>query len=33
MVDNLKSAVLKRALGQAPVFNPKYAAYVTVKDM
>jgi transposase len=24
MVDNLKSAVLKRALGQAPVFNPKY---------
>lgn len=33
MVDNLKSAVLKRALGQAPVFNPKYSAYVTVKDM
>ena len=28
MVDNLKSAVLKRALGQAPVFNPKYAAFV-----
>ena len=27
MVDNLKSAVLKRALGQAPVFNPKYAAF------
>ena len=27
MVDNLKSAVLKRALGEAPVFNPKYAAY------
>jgi transposase len=24
MVDNLKSAVLRRALGQAPVFNPKY---------
>jgi len=24
MVDNLKSAVLKRALGQPPVFNPKY---------
>ena len=23
MVDNLKSAVLKRALGQAPVLNPK----------
>jgi hypothetical protein len=27
MVDNLKSAVLKRALGQAPVFNPKYADF------
>lgn len=27
MIDNLKSAVLKRALGQAPVFNPKYAAF------
>jgi transposase/DUF971 family protein len=27
MVDNLKSAVLKRVLGQAPVFNPKYAAF------
>ena len=24
MVDNLKSAVLKRAGGEAPVFNPKY---------
>ncbi|MDZ7580453.1 MAG: IS21-like element helper ATPase IstB [Deltaproteobacteria bacterium] len=24
MVDNLKSAVLKRTLGRAPVFNPKY---------
>jgi transposase len=24
MVDNLKSAVLKRIIGQAPVFNPKY---------
>lgn len=24
MVDNLKSAVLKRVVGQAPVFNPKY---------
>jgi len=24
MVDNLKSAVLKRTVGQAPVFNPKY---------
>jgi transposase len=27
MVDNLKSAVLKRTLGEAPVFNPKYAAF------
>ena len=27
MVDNLKSAVLRRNLGQAPVFNPKYAAF------
>jgi hypothetical protein len=27
MVDNLKSAVLKRALGQAPVLNPKYEAF------
>ena len=24
MVDNLKSAVLRRVLGQAPVFNPRY---------
>jgi transposase len=24
MVDNLKSAVLRRALGEAPVFNPRY---------
>jgi len=24
MVDNLKSAVLKRVTGQQPVFNPKY---------
>ena len=24
MPDNLKSAVLKRAVGQAPVFNPRY---------
>ena len=24
MVDNLKSAVLKRLVGAAPVFNPKY---------
>jgi transposase len=27
MVDNLKSAVLKRALGQAPVLNPKYLEF------
>jgi transposase len=27
MVDNLKSAVLKRAPGAAPVFNPKYADF------
>ena len=27
MVDNLKSAVLGRALGQAPVLNPKYLAF------
>ena len=27
MVDNLKSAVLKRAPGEAPVFNPKYADF------
>jgi len=27
MVDNLKSAVLKRALGEAPVLNPKYLDY------
>jgi transposase len=27
MVDNLKSAVLKRALGEVPVFNPKYLDY------
>lgn len=26
-VDHLKSAVLKRALGEAPVFNPKYADF------
>ena len=24
MVDNLKSAVLKRLIGEAPVFNPRY---------
>lgn len=27
MVDNLKSAVLTRALGEAPVLNPTYAAF------
>jgi transposase len=27
MVDNLKSAVLKRTPGEAPVFNPKYADF------
>ena len=27
MVDNLKSAVLQRLIGQAPVFNPKYLAF------
>src|SRR5215475_10139769 len=29
MVDNLKSAVLTRALGEAPVFNPKYLDFAT----
>jgi transposase len=29
MVDNLKSAVLKHALGEAPVFNPKYLDFAT----
>jgi transposase len=29
MVDNLKSAVLTRVLGQAPVFNPKYLDFAT----
>src|SRR5262245_27695745 len=29
MVDNLKSAVLKRALGEAPVFNPRYRDFAT----
>jgi len=27
MVDNLRSAVLKRLVGEAPVFNPKYQAF------
>jgi transposase len=27
MVDNLRSAVLKRIVGEAPVFNPKYQAF------
>jgi transposase len=29
MVDNLKSAVLKRAVGEAPVLNPKYLDFAT----
>ena len=29
MVDNLKSAVLQRVLGEAPVFNPKYLDFAT----
>jgi transposase len=29
MVDNLKSAVLKRGLGEAPVLNPKYLDFAT----
>lgn len=29
MVDNLKSAVLKRAVGAAPVLNPKYLDFAT----
>jgi transposase len=29
MVDNLKSAVLTRTLGEAPVLNPKYADFAT----
>jgi transposase len=33
MVDNLKSAVLKRAVGDAPVLNPKYLDYVTLRVM
>ncbi len=27
MVDNLKSAVLKRIIGKAPIYNPKYLAF------
>jgi len=27
MIDNLKSGVLKRALGEAPILNPKYADF------
>src|SRR5713101_3503829 len=33
MVDNLKSAVLRRALGEAPVLNPTYADYVAPSVM
>ena len=29
MVDNLKSAVLKRALGQQPVLNPTYIDFAS----
>jgi transposase len=29
MIDNLKSAVLQRLLGEAPVFNPKYLDFAT----
>jgi transposase len=29
MVDNLKSAVLQRVLGEGPVFNPKYLDFAT----
>jgi transposase len=29
MVDNLKSAVLKRIVGKDPVFNPKYLDFAT----
>ena len=29
MVDNLKSAVLKRIVGQAPMFNPKYLDFAS----
>src|ERR671922_341143 len=29
MVDNLKSAVLKRAVGEAPLLNPKYLDFAT----
>src|SRR4029434_9169656 len=29
MVDNLKSAVLQHAVGEAPVFNPKYLDFAT----
>jgi len=33
MVDNLRSAVLKRLTGEAPVFHPKYQANVFLKLM
>ena len=32
MVDNLKSAVLRRIVGQAPVFNPKYLDFANHYD-
>jgi len=28
MIDNLKSAVISRIIGHAPVFNPRYLDYV-----
>ena len=31
MVDNLKSAVLKRTLGEAPELNPKYADFACAR--
>lgn len=32
MVDNLKSAVLKRTIGKAPVFNPRYMDFADYYD-
>jgi transposase len=32
MVDNLKSAVLKRSVGKAPVFNPRYLDFAQYYD-
>jgi hypothetical protein len=33
MIDNLKSGVLKHAVGEAPVFNPRYVDYVVTSLM